>query len=101
MNKEWKHNAANVARIARVNTLLNDNIKEAIEIGQYIAESLSWMEQATNECYNVEVMVYRIGLMIGVRLDTNLSCRARPRSRGYAIRNWTRAVAIFGTSSAT
>lgn len=58
MNKEWKHNAANVSRIERVNNLLNNTIKEAIEIGQHTTESLSWMEEANNESYCVDVTVY-------------------------------------------
>ena len=57
MNKEWKHNAANVARIERVNNLLNDNIKEAIEIGQHITESLAWTEQSADRSYCVDIRI--------------------------------------------
>ena len=57
MNKEWKHNAANVARIERVNNLLNDNIKEANEIGQHITESLAWTEQSADRSYCVDIRI--------------------------------------------
>lgn len=58
MNKEWKHNTANVARIERVNNLLNDNIKEAVVTGQHMAESLAWMEQSADRSYCVDIRIY-------------------------------------------
>lgn len=58
MNEQWKHNAANAARIDRVNTLLNNTVREALQLGQRTAASLSWMNDLPNESYSVNVGVY-------------------------------------------